>query len=328
MRDHYGREINYMRISVTDRCNLHCSFCMPKEKDKICFQKKENLLSYEEIMKAVDAVIPLGIHKFRITGGEPLVRDGIIDFIGDLKHHHGVEQVYLTTNGTLLGKHLDQLAKAGLDGINISLCSTMESEYANITGSHAMHTVMDRIYEAVGSGIHTKVNRVILPEADEKDLIQAALIARDHPIEVRFIEMMPIGCGSSFGLTSGIEVLATLTKVFGAPVEGIKVKGNGPAVYHRFPGFKGNIGFINAMSCSFCDRCNRIRLTADGWLKLCLNYDDGIDLRREIRSQIPEEELSAMIRNAILQKPRRHNFRDQEKEKHQKNTRIMAQIGG
>ncbi len=326
MKDQYGREINYMRISVTDRCNLHCSFCNPKE--GICYQDFVNILNYDEIMKAVRAVIPLGIRNFRITGGEPLVREGIVCFIRDLKRTAGVDEVYLTTNGTLLEQHLEALTEAGLDGVNISLCSAYPKEYETITGHNSAKKVISAILASAGFGLHTKVNCVSRPDMTPEQYRDIADLARDYPIDVRFIEMMPIGYGTSFRTVSGKEILKQLEEAYGKASPGAMVQGNGPAEYYRFPDFTGHLGFINARSCSFCGRCNRVRLTADGWLKLCLSYEEGLDLREMLRSNASVRELTLKIGKAILLKPVQHDFNQRMDHAYRRNVRAMSQIGG
>lgn len=326
MKDRYGREINYMRISVTDRCNLRCRFCMPE--GNVCFEESENLLSFDEIIKTVRAVIPLGIHNFRITGGEPFVRNGVTDFIKELKQQKGVEQVSITTNGILLGENLKRLKESAIDRINISLCSTEDLEYTFITGSKDKEKVMQAILAAVELGIYTKVNCVPLPNMNEDHLADVALLAKKYPIDVRFIEMMPIGKGASFGMIPNETIMKRFEKVFGKPIRSINVKGNGPAVYYKYDNFQGNIGFISACSHAFCSQCNRVRLTADGQLKLCLNFDKGIHIREDLRNGIAEEELTAKIKKEIYGKPLHHNFNTKEQSTYKKDDRFMTQIGG
>ena len=326
MTDQCGREINYMRISVTDRCNLRCRFCMPQ--GNIEFQEKENLLTYDEILAIVTAVIPLGIHDFRITGGEPLVRNDIVDLVCGIKSLDLQNRVYLTTNGVLLKQNLASLIKAGLDGVNISLCSTDAKEYEWITGSNQMEVVKEAILCAADSGLKTKVNCVPLLHWNEDHLTQVALLAKDHPIDVRFIEMMPIGLGSNYSAIKGADILSRMEAVFGMYEPVRKKKGNGPATYVKFQGFQGDIGFINARTCAFCKDCNRIRLTANGFLKLCLNYETGIDVLEVLKNHSSTLELTNIIEKAIDVKPVHHNFREGEEPKKGETLRYMSQIGG
>jgi cyclic pyranopterin phosphate synthase len=291
------------------------------------FQEAEKLLSYDQLLKIVTAVMPLGIHNFRITGGEPLVRSGIVEFIQELKALDPQNKVFLTTNGVLLNQHLDGLVKAGLDGVNVSLCSTDAREYEMITGSNQMETVREAILAAANSGIRTKVNCVPLLEWNEDQLTKVASLAKDNRIDVRFIEMMPIGLGSSFGVITGADVLSRMEAVYGSSIP-IPKRGNGPATYVRFENFTGDIGFINARTCAFCKDCNRTRLTANGFLKLCLNYETGIDVLEAIKNNSSPLELTNIIEKAIYVKPVHHNFIEGITEMKSDNLRYMSQIGG
>lgn len=327
MNDQYGRNIDYMRISITDRCNLRCCFCMPD--DSLSFQKEEELLGFEEFLKVVKAAVPLGIKNFRITGGEPLVRSGVVEFIQKLKQQDGVEKVYLTTNGVLLEENLDGLMYAGIDGINVSLCSTDAKEYEKITGKNKMETVLSAIRKSAEAGIHTKVNCVPLPGMNETHLAELSLLAKEFSVAVRFIEMMPIGQGAKYEMITGEQVLTRLEQVFGKSKRSFRVNGHGPAVYVRFPDFKEDVGFISARTCRFCSQCNRVRLTANGWLKLCLNYEEGMDLKADLRNGCPTEELTQKMKTMIYQKPCSHNFNQTTgTSSYMVNTKYMAQIGG
>lgn len=326
MKDQLGREINYMRISVTDQCNLRCRFCMPT--DDLCFMKKEEILEFKEILAIAKAAVKLGIVNFRITGGEPLVREGIEQFLYDLKHLPGVSQVFITTNGVLLEEKLEGLKRAGIDGINVSLCSTDPKEYKSITGRDTLSNVLAGIKKSVENGIHTKINCVPVPNLNDTHLLSIASIAKNYPIDVRFIEMMPIGQGASFAMISERQMREKLSKEFGEARTISHVNGNGPAKYVTFDGFLGNIGFISARSCAFCSHCNRVRLSADGYLKLCLNYEDGISLKETLRGDNSEEELIEIMSGAIYKKPVQHNFNQEQTRKYQNNRKYMAQIGG
>ena len=326
MLDHYGRDINYMRISVTDRCNFHCRFCMPDE--TLGYQEQEKMLSFVEMTKVVQAVMPLGIHRFRITGGEPLLRAGVVEFIETLKQLDSRNKVFLTTNGYYLEKNLSRLKQAGLDGVNVSLSSMDPKEYEKITGANALDVVLKGILATVKMEIPVKINCVTIPNWNESQLIKIASLAKEYPIDVRFIEMMPIGQGSNFDLLTGAKVLERLEESLGTSEMIHDSKGNGPAKYVKFQGFQGDIGFINATSCGFCNECNRIRLTADGWVKLCLNYDQGFNILEDLRNNMEQNQLSEKIKKAICEKPKQHNFTNKEKASQCTNTRFMSQIGG
>lgn len=326
MIDNCGRKINYMRISVTDRCNLRCRFCMPEGEFK--FLDKEEILDFEEIKKIIKAVVPLGINHFRITGGEPLVRPGITKFISEVKKMDGVKTVTMTTNGVLLGEKAMELAKAKIDGINVSLTSLDPLEYEFVTGKNKINQVLDGIDKSIKYGIHTKINCVPLININEDNIEKLATIAKKEKIDVRFIEMMPIGKGVTFRAISNETIKSRLEEKYGTAISSINIKGNGPAVYYKFPDFVGNIGFISAKSHEFCNKCNRVRLTAEGYLKLCLNYNDGISLKEAVRGEISIEELSEIIRKEIFKKPKHHDFNKKNNKEYDENTRFMAQIGG
>lgn len=325
MKDHCGREINYMRISVTDRCNLRCRFCMPE--GGIKFLNEEDVLSFDELKKIIEAVIPLGICNFKVTGGEPLVRKNITKFITDIKKIEGVNTVTVTTNGVLLEEKAEELAKAKVDGINVSLTSLDPLEYEFVTGSNMMNKVLKGINKSLELGIHTKINCLPLININEDNIEKVASIAEGSNIDVRFIEMMPIGKGISFGTISNEVIKSKLEEKYGEGLPSLRVKGNGPAVYYKYLNFKGNIGFISSKSHAFCNKCNRVRLTADGYLKLCLNYDYGISLKEILRQGLSVNELTDKIRSEIYKKPEHHNFNNKHKEDNM-NTRFMAQIGG
>lgn len=324
MKDERGREITYMRISVTNQCNYRCSFCVPSDAKEIPYI--ENVLNDEQILQIVKAAKKLGIHTFRLTGGEPLVRKGIVDLIAKIKQEDA--KVFLSTNGFLLEDKLKALQKAGLDGVNISFCSTDETEYQTITKTKKenMQIVKKTIIKASQMGFITKVNCVPIKGMNDTHVSDVAALAKDYKIAVRFIEMMPIGQGKSFQMIDNSKVLLALEKTYGKAVANVQSHGNGPASYYDFKDFKGEIGLISANSCNFCENCNRVRITSDGWLKLCLCYEDGISLFDDIK-QKSIDELADTMQQAILKKPKEHDFINQTKQENDE-TRFMTQIGG
>lgn len=324
MLDGHGREIGYLRISVTDRCNLRCVYCMPA--DGISAVSHREILTYEELLRICRCAVRLGITRFKLTGGEPLVRRGITDFVGDLSNLKGVREVTMTSNGILLGEMAAPLRENGLSAINISLDTLDPAEFSQITRGGDLTKVTASIDRALEAGLSVKINCVPLRARGEEALSQVALLAKDRPLHVRFIELMPIGEGDpAQGFTAG-EVRESLEKRFGAPEPWTGVLGNGPASYVSFPGFAGKIGLITAVSSHFCGACNRVRLTAPGFLKLCLHDDRGLDLRELLRSGIDDDGLTAALEKAILQKPERHRFGSGETAHMERHT--MAQIGG
>lgn len=325
IKDSYGREINYMRISITDRCNLRCRYCMPDGAEWIPMKE---ILTYEEITEVCQEAVKLGITRFKITGGEPLVRRGCPEVIRMIKNIPGTELVTLTTNGLLLGEQLEALLSAGLDAVNISLDTLDIKKYEWITGFDKLAVVLSSIEKAVASGIPVKINAVLQKGMNEEEWLPLTELARKLPLSVRFIEMMPIGYGNMSESISNEELKETIRKHYGNLTEDFRVYGNGPAVYYSIEGFQGNVGFISAMHGKFCNLCNRIRMTSTGDLKPCLCYEQRWALNPALRMENPEkrqEEIQNILRKSIENKPQMHCFEDtrQVTESHP-----MGQIGG
>ena len=323
MLDQYGRKIDYLRISVTDRCNLRCRYCMPEPVSAV---QHADILRYEEILRICRAAAELGITKFKVTGGEPLVRAGCVDFITALKAQPGTEQVTLTTNGLLLEANLDALTEAGLDGVNISFDSPDNARFRRITGytGDGADTLLHVLDACCAKGLKTKINAVLLEET-EADAPALAAIAEKLPVDVRFIELMPIGFGTTMKRVSPEDILAALKERWPDLAPTDEKRGNGPAHYYKSAALLGRIGFIDAVSHKFCAECNRVRLTSTGQLKPCLCYADSADLHALIRSGCTDGELREALRAAVYAKPRAHCFdtNDIITEKH-----MMSQIGG
>lgn len=325
MKDRYGREIDYMRISVTDRCNLRCKYCMP---DGVPSVPMSEILTLEEILTVAECAARLGIRHIKVTGGEPLVRLNCIYLIRRLKEVPGIEKVTITTNGVLLDRYLDELADAGIDGINISLDTLDRQQFQEITGSDGLPQVMKVLQRASQLPIPVKVNAVWL-DLGQDNWKGLAELAGEYPVDVRFIEMMPIGYGRQFPALDHRKLLEELKKEYPGITEDHRVHGFGPAVYYQIPGFLGSVGFISAIHGKFCGRCNRVRLTSQGFLKTCLCYEDGSDLRQILRSGGTEEErkerLTEVMRDTIFQKPAAHCFEEPERITE---THRMVSIGG
>ena len=324
MVDQYGRTIDYMRISITDRCNLRCIYCMPEEGIE-CIPHNE-ILTYEEILRLVRAAAANGISKIKITGGEPLVRKNAAELIRQIKQVEGIREVTLTTNGVLFAEQGADLVAAGLDGVNFSLDTQDASNFRRITRVNAYRQVLASVDYALQLGIKTKINCVPLQPYDYADLTELAGFARKYPIDVRFIELMPIGLGLQYEPVKSEFVLGQLTREYGEPKVSPVIHGNGPARYYDFPGFKGSIGFISPISNIFCGNCNRIRLTASGTLKLCLCNNRSLELKPLLRGGISDEQLSEVIRNAIYDKPLEHHLGGPDDDTTE--TKKMVQIGG
>lgn len=322
MTDQYGRLIDYMRVSVTDRCNLRCRYCMPED---IAPAESGSALSYEELLRLCGLAVKLGVTKFKITGGEPLARRGCAAFIRRLKALPGVEQVTLTTNGLLLPENLEELRRAGLDGVNISLDTLDDGRYRALCGGRgSAGQVLDAVRRSVESGLKTKINTVLLEEnSGEAEALVS--LAGEMPLDVRFIELMPIGFGGKMKRLSPDALLERLRFRWPDLAPTDEKRGNGPARYYKSAALLGRVGVIDAVSHKFCQSCNRIRLTSTGQLKPCLCYDTAADLRSLLREGSPDGELLAAMSRCIELKPRAHSF-DRIEEITEK--RMMSQIGG
>ncbi|MEN8076727.1 GTP 3',8-cyclase MoaA [Clostridioides difficile] len=323
MKDKFGREIDYLRVSVTDNCNLRCIYCMD-EKDNKFLQKNEKLTD-DEIYRVVKESANLGIKKVRITGGEPLVRPGITELISKINSITGIEEIYLTTNGILLVDMLDELYQNGLKGVNISLDSLKEDRFNKLTRLGTLNKVLQAIDKAISLGIKVKLNTVIVNDINKDEVIDFVNLTKEKAIDVRFIELMPIGIAVNYKGATNEEILKIINDNYSDYEEIVRSKRGGPATYIRVKGAKGKIGFISAMSNCFCEECNRIRLTPEGFLKQCLHFDYGIDLKSRLREGISDEELSKLISNNIYDKPEKHLFLENSDHKELK---FMNQIGG
>ena len=322
MLDQFGRKIEYLRISVTDRCNLRCKYCMPE--DGIPMVKHEDILSYDEILRLVNIFSKLGFSKVKLTGGEPLVRKDLSVLVKGLKEIEGIEEVTLTTNGALFESVAVDLWEAGIDKINFSLDTLNPRKYEEITRKNEFYNVLSGIDKALEFDLKTSINVVTLKNYNFEEIADLAGMAYSKPIDVRFIEMMPIGFGNEFTGYFGNEILDELVKEFGEPDHIIGKTGNGPARFYHFKGFKGNIGIISSISNNFCDACNKVRLKSDGFLKLCLGQEDGIDLKALLRSNMTDDEILYLIKSTIYNKPKGHEFLNADKS----DKTPMSEIGG
>lgn len=321
MIDNIGRKIEYLRISITDRCNLRCSYCMPQGCESI---EHEEVLRFEEFLKLAELFARVGIKYVRVTGGEPMVRKGAVDFIADLKKVPGIEAVSMTTNGVLLAKYADELKKAGLDSVNISLDTPCPELADKITGCKGIvQSVNEGIAAMRERGITVKLNAVLLKETAHTltDLTKYAEVG----IPLRFIELMPMGCGNPLEGISAKEALGMLQEKY-PDLHSVDANlGSGPAHYYESAALKAPIGMIDAVSHRFCESCNRVRLTSTGVLKPCLCFDQHVDLKALLRGGASEEELLDAIRKGIFSKPRQHCF-DEIKDRTE--NKLMSQIGG
>ncbi len=326
MTDGYGREIKYLRISVTDKCNLRCRYCMPK--DGIRHLSHDDVLTLEEIKRLASIMANLGIRRVRLTGGEPLVRKGVVSLVEMLHEEKGLEEIVMTSNGCLLSQYAGDLKKAGLSGINISIDTLKRNTYLELTGKDDLMNVLDGIDAAKQAGLSVNLNCVPMRGINENEIESLAGYAEGKNTEIRFIELMPIGCGAGYRGISSDEILDRLCGIYGAFHEenaDAAAFQTGPARYYGFERYKGRIGFISPLSHSFCSDCDRIRLTAEGFLKLCLQYPEGADLKDPLRGGASDDEIRQIITDAVKNKPRSHSFTADNAET---DRRKMVQIGG
>jgi len=321
MKDRFGRTISYLRISVTDRCNLRCMYCMPVQ--GISLVRHEDILRYEEIVRLVRIAIDLGFRKFRLTGGEPLVRKGVVELVERLAHLNEDISLAMTTNGVLLSETAHALKAAGLDRINVSLDTLDRAKYRRITGFDAFDQVMEGIREAKSVGFEPlKINVVAMRGINDDEIGDFVRLSKEG-MEVRFIELMPFRAEGWPDLyISGAEIREEIAKSFRLrrTDEGTKA---GPAKMYRAEDWPGRIGFIEPISSHFCEACNRMRLTADGFLKPCLLSDAEVDLKTPLRTGATDEDIAALFERAVWEKPRGHRLKE-----HRIPVRPMAQVGG
>lgn len=314
MQDSFGRNINYMRISLTDRCNYACYYCKPDISKHLCHS---DILTYEQILDICRCAITLGITRFKITGGEPTLRKGYIDFIRRLKELDGVEQVTLTTNGSLFSfTDLDELKKIGLDCINFSMDTLDETEYLKICKKNNLKKVLLNLEYAYKIGISVKVNCVVDNLFSFTRFESMLELIKDKKIALRFIELMPLKYSDRN--TKMNELIEYVQKNYILNVYDHKL-GNGPAHYYKITDYQGYIGFIEALHNKFCEDCNRVRLSSVGRLKLCLFHMDGVDLKPYLNDL---EELQKTMNFWIFKKPKEHHFEEEH------SLTVMNEIGG
>ncbi|QAY65085.1 GTP 3',8-cyclase MoaA [Paenibacillus protaetiae] len=330
LTDRFGRVHDYLRISVTDRCNLRCLYCMPEE--GVQFMESSELLSYDQIVEVVQAAAAMGIRKLRITGGEPLVRPGLPGLIERLSAIEGIEDIALTTNGILLAKQADALKKAGLSRVNISLDTLDAARFRFIARRGDLRKVMEGIEAAFAAGFSPiKLNCVLLKGVNEDEIADFLKLAYEQPLHVRFIEYMPIGHEDE-GWRSHYLPLSRVLDIAGEQGYRIKrrelVKGNGPSDDWQMEGGTGSFGLIHPISDHFCASCNRLRLTADGSIKPCLYWVDELNVKPALGD---EEALRALLLRAMDVKPVSHEMAAKlagQAVSHQPTDRRMSQIGG
>jgi cyclic pyranopterin phosphate synthase len=268
----------------------------------------EDVLRFEEILRICRILAGMGIKSVRVTGGEPLLRQGLAGFISGLKAVNGINRVGMTTNGVLLGEQLEALTRAGLDAVNISIDTMDREKYSRLTRMENTVNVISVIDRALEIGLEVKVNTVMIKDVNENEITAIAGLVKNRNIAARFIELMPLGEAASFKPFYAHEAAALIEGAYSSLLPVAAKLGNGPAEYYAIAGFAGHIGFISPMSRRFCETCNKLRLTASGFLKLCLCGDTGIDLRRLVRGGASDEEITALIREQLALKPAGHCF--------------------
>jgi GTP 3',8-cyclase len=324
--DGFSRPITYLRVSVTDKCNLRCVYCMPES--GLPWLRRDEILSYEEIVEIVRAAATVGVRTIRLTGGEPLVRKELSGLVAALAAISGIEDIALSTNGLLLEEQIGGLAAAGLRRVNLSLDTLQPDRFEAIARRPGLDLVLRGLDAAIRAGMApVKLNCVVMRGQNDDELIEFAMLTKDRPVFVRFIEVMPVHENLELQrdtYVSSDEILERIS-VGGQlqPVPG--PHGNGPARYFAFPGAMGAVGVISPLSHDYCETCNRVRLTADGHLRLCLFGDYALDLRTPLRAGASTDELAGLLRSAMLIKPARHHLRLGETSSRM---RAFSEIGG
>lgn len=323
MEDAFGRRINYMRVSITDRCNLGCRYCMPAT--GVSLKSHEEILRLEEIVTLVQAATQVGIRRVRLTGGEPLVRKDVVTLVRELAKLPALEEISLTTNGLLLNYLALPLKEAGLTRVNISLNSLRPERYRYLTRGGNIKDVWRGIRAALAAGLTpVKLNVVVVRGFNDDEILDFAHLARQEPLHIRFIELMPIGTAANRGVgyVPVAEIRQKIAQHFSLqPLE--ELRGNGPAQNFRVDEGVGSVGFIGALSEPFCHRCNRLRLTADGKLRPCLHWGEEIDVKTPLRSGASQEELVQLFCQAVAAKPKQHHLKEGWQQ-----PRGMSQLGG
>lgn len=325
--DKYKRRIDYLRISVTDRCNLRCVYCMPTEGISLCAPKE--ILRYEELLRVARIAASRGVSKIRITGGEPLVRKGIVGFIRDVSALEGVKDLSLTTNGVLLKDYALRLKEAGLKRVNVSLDTLKKERFIKVTRGDRLEEVLDGLGAALAAGLKpVKVNMVVIKGFNDDEVLDFALISKKNPYHIRFIEYMPFNTEEGWQRDKCISV-NTIKSIIEKhekllPVESA-AGAAGPARRFRFKGAPGEVGFISPVTEHFCGECNRLRLTADGKLRVCLFSDNEINIKKVLRDGSGDSAVEEVLFRAVAEKPAGHHINENI---FKKCSRTMSLIGG
>ncbi|WP_297404917.1 GTP 3',8-cyclase MoaA [uncultured Cetobacterium sp.] len=323
MNDKNNRKINYLRLSITENCNLKCKYCLPEKNISV----KKDFLNIDEIEKIVSAMALNGIEKVRITGGEPLIRKDFLDILKRINNIPKINKIAVTTNGLNLLEQLENFYKNGLKRINISLDSLDKKKYKDITRGGDFNKIISTIKEACKFNFEKiRLNVVILKDVNDDEILDFVNLTKNLNISVRFIELMPLGEGKRFSPVKNSDILKKIKLNYNL-IKNENEKTDGPAQYFKVKDYIGEIGFISPMSNRFCESCNRVRVTSDGFLKLCLHFDYGINLKPYLSNNTSVEELAKIIEDAIYNKPREHSMDCNSKDAHIE-TKKMNEIGG
>jgi cyclic pyranopterin phosphate synthase len=306
LRDGFNRQVSYLRLSVTDRCNLRCTYCMPAE--GIAFAPSGDLLTRGQFVRLAQVAVDLGVRKIRVTGGEPLLRPDIVELLGEIGDIGGLEHLALTTNGVRLAGLAGPLRKAGVHGVNISLDSLRPGRFADITRGGSLTRCLQGLDAALAVGLEVKLNVVVMRGINSDEILEFAELARDLPLEVRYIEHMPTreGADEARLTVPAAEILDTIAACHGLETMESPLH-SGPARRFKVPGWVGTIGVISAVSCHFCEDCNRIRVTASGQARSCLFHEAGLDLKPWLTTG-DDAGLAAAFRQAVAIKPESHDL--------------------
>jgi GTP 3',8-cyclase len=333
MQDRYGHRISYLRVSITDRCNERCTYCMPLELQE--WLPREGILTFEETLRLIRIAADLGVSKVRVTGGEPLTRREVVEFVRRIPEIPGIKSIGLSTNGTLLAREITSaktmaaaLRDAGVQSVNISLDTLDREVYSQITGRDFHRQVLSGIDAAIVAGFHQiKLNTVLMRNRNEDQLIPLIEFAGARDLILRFIEMMPVSTTEVLDENNFISILEakrSIESFYGSLIPETEFRTNGPATYYQIPGRKQRVGFIGAMTnLHFCENCNKLRLTCDGKLRPCLGSYLEFDIMKPLRGGATDEELRQFFVHVVERKPEQHDFRDN----YQPNRRMIA-IGG
>jgi cyclic pyranopterin phosphate synthase len=333
MQDRYGHRISYLRVSITDRCNERCTYCMPQELQE--WLPREGILTFEETLRLIRIAADLGVSKVRVTGGEPLTRRDVVNFIRRIPQISGIKSIGLSTNGTLLAREITSgktmavmLRDAGVQSVNISLDTLHRETYSQITGRNFHEQVLKGIDAAISAGFHQiKLNTVLMRGRNEDQLMPLVEFAEARDLILRFIEMMPVSTTDVLDENNFISVLEakrSIESVYGSLIPETEFRTNGPATYYQIPGRKQHIGFIGAMTnLHFCESCNKLRLTCDGKLRPCLGSYLEFDIMKPLRAGASDDELRQFFIEVVDRKPEHHDFRNN----YQPDRKMIA-IGG